>query len=214
MGRAPDTQSTGASTRQDSPGAGAPEGKASQPSELSRQAVSRKVELKKALALSMRNEAYTQQEQRRGREAVLLYRESLIYWPDDGLETYVRALEARSGFATPGKVRYSQGTPTAAGRDHTTLATFRNRSAVDVTVRAGANQGGLGQTVLAGDIMTLSVPVTQGQVPFSVLMNGKVIASAVWYEEPSFAGGVPCLLFDTALSERLVIMTGLRKEGS
>jgi hypothetical protein len=162
----------------------------------------------------MRNEAYTLQEQRRAREAVFLYRESLIYWPDEGLETYVRALEARSGLITPGKGQPSLGSFTATGRERAVLATFRNRSTVDVTVRAGANKDGTVQSVLAGDIMILSVPVTQGQVPFSVLVNGKVIASAVWYEEPGFAGGVPCLLFDTALSERVVIMTGLRKEGT
>jgi hypothetical protein len=189
-------------------------GAITQPSELSRQTVSRKVELKKALAESMRNDAYALQGQRRFKEAVLLYRESLSYWPDDGLETYIRSLEARSGFTTPGRAYRAQGNLAGAGRERTLLATFRNRSSVDVTVRTADNKESAGLLVLAGDITTISVPVSQGQVPVSVLQNGKVIASTVWYEDPGFAGGVPCLLFDTALSERLVTMTGLRKEGT
>lgn len=213
MGKTPETQDSRAPARQDAPGGSPSDKKPSKPSELSRQAVSRKTELKKAIAQSMRNDAYALQEQRRFREAALLYRESLAYWPDVGLDTYVRSLEERSGLISPGKGTSPQGTASGAGRDRMVLATFRNRSTIDVTVRPDSNTEGTGYSVLAGDIVTLPARIVQGQGSFSVLVNGKIIASAVWYEDPGFAGGVPCLLFDTTLPGGLVVMTGLRKEG-
>jgi hypothetical protein len=180
------------------------------PSDLSRSAIARKVELKKSLAQAIRNDAYALQQQRRYREAVVFYRESLAYWPDPGLETYIRALEGRAGLATPGLP--STTYPANSGRTGSVVTTFRNRSPADVSVTTGASASTPETLVRAGDIVTFSVPLSQGQVPFSVLWNGKLIASATWYEDPR-APGVPCLLFDDTLPGRLVIMTGFRREG-
>ena len=182
------------------------------PSDLSRFAIARKVELKRSLAQAIRNDAYALQQQLRYPEAVYLYRESLVYWPDPGLETYIRALEGRTGLATPGLPYGSTTYPVNSGRTGSVVATFRNRSPADVSVTAGASASSPETLVRAGDIVTFSVPLSQGQVPFSVLWNGKLIASATWYEDPR-APGVPCLLFDDTLPVRLVIMTGFRREG-
>jgi hypothetical protein len=143
---------------------------------------------------------------------VALYRESLVYWPDPGLETYIRTLEGRAGLATPGLPYGSTAYPANSGRIGSVVATFRNRSPADVTVTARASASSPGTLVRAGDIVTLSVPLSQGQVPFLVHWNGKLIASGTWYEDPR-ASGVPCLLFDDTLPGRLVIMTGFRREG-
>ncbi len=182
MGQSPDTRDMGAP-----PGQGLPEYEgrdAPSSSDLSRFAIARKVELKKSLAQAIRNDAYALQQQRRYREAVALYRESLVYWPDPGLETYIRAFEGRAGLATPGLSYGSTAYPANSGRAGSVVATFRNRSPADVLVTAGASASSPGTLVRAGDIVTLSVPLSQGQVPFLVHWNGKLIASGTWYEDP------------------------------
>jgi hypothetical protein len=210
MGQSSGPRDTGAP-----PGQGLPEyegGDAPSQSDLSRTAIARKVELKKSLAQAIRNDAYISQQRAQYREAVALYRESLVYWPDPGLETYVRTIETRAGIPTPGRPYAATGNPSAAGRTGTLLATFRNRSSGDITVRAGTDPANPGLLIRAGDIVIHSVPLVQGQVLFSVLGDGKLIASGTWYEDPG-APGVPCLLFDDTLPGRLVIMTGFRREG-
>lgn len=114
MGQSPDTRDKGAP-----PGQGLPEYEgrdAPSSSDLSRFAIARKVELKKSLAQAIRNDAYISQQRAQYREAVALYRESLVYWPDPGLETYIRALEGRAGLATPGLPYGSAAYPANTGR--------------------------------------------------------------------------------------------------
>jgi hypothetical protein len=176
-----------------------------------------RTELKKALAKSMRDDAYAFQQRGQYREAVDLYRQSLAHWPDQALDAYARALEKRVGpdAAATRAVPLPQIAPAEpagqAGNTGTVLATIRNRSLGDVNIFVAGETSGAANLVMSGDIITRAVAAQSGSpVIFYAERNGKVIASKTWYINPNVPGSVPGVLFDDNLPEKLSVMTAVR----
>ncbi|HEX7539409.1 MAG TPA: hypothetical protein VF358_03815, partial [Syntrophales bacterium] len=67
-------------------------------SAIGRETEMQKIVLRRSVATSLRGEAYALQQKGQLREAVIRYRQSLVWWPDVGLESYVVPLESKAGF--------------------------------------------------------------------------------------------------------------------
>jgi hypothetical protein len=181
-------------------------------------AVAVKTDLKKALAKSVRDEAYVLQQRGQYREAIDRYRQSFAYWPDPALDAYIQTLEkrVRPNAATtqaPPKAQIGAAEPAGqVGNNRAVLATIRNRSPEDVNIFVAGETSGPTNLVRSGDIITRAVPAQPGSpVIFYAERNGKVIATKTWYINPNVPGsGVPSVLFDDGLSEKLSVMTAVR----
>jgi len=172
-----------------------------------------KLALRRAVATGMRNEAYALQQKEQIRDAVIRYRQSLVYWPDTGLESYIAPLEQRAGFQVS---QYGPEARQAAAGGATTgparvYATVRNRSARDITLAVRGEDPAAATTVRAGEIRILPVSLgAGGEATFEVSRDGQVLETRTWKGNPGSTSVVPALLYDDALQGRLFVMTGLR----
>ncbi|HET6489013.1 MAG TPA: DUF6438 domain-containing protein [Syntrophales bacterium] len=178
----------------------------------------KKISLHRAVASSLRDEAYTFQLRGQLRDAVIRYRQSLVWWPDAGLESYVEPLEKKAGFDA---IQYRpEGPPVAAAQAGSTAsvnkpgrvsATIRNRSTQDVTISVRGESDRAGTLVRAGDILIRPVQLSpNGEVTFMAMRNGQTLATRSWRGNPSSASVVPSVLYDDNLQDELVVMTGLK----
>jgi hypothetical protein len=184
---------------------GTPPKEGSSQGSLAGAAKERKLELLRAVAKSLRDEAYSIQQQGRLSDAVVKYRESLVYFPDEGLNDYISALEKRTGKASP-----SAG-PENPHLQSSISVNVRNRSRQSVHVLPEDATANASNFFAPGDIKSISVSSgPQGLITFVAVRDGKVIASSVWHGYPGDASKVPVLLFDDADSPpRLTVMTGI-----
>lgn len=172
-----------------------------------------KLALRRAVAESIRDEAYALQKKGQLRDAVIRYRQSLAYWPDTGLEAYIIPLEQRAGFqvrqySPDARQAAAVGSPTRPARVY---ATVRNRSARDITVTVRGEAPEEATTVRAGEIRVRPVSLGPGaEVTFEVSRDGQVLETRTWKGVAGSTSAVPVLLFDDALQGRLSVMTGLR----
>jgi hypothetical protein len=178
----------------------------------------KKIDLRRAVASSLRNEAYACQQQGQLRDALIRYRQSLVWWPDTGLETYIVALERKAGFDA---IRYrpelqqaaavQAGSAASVSKPGMVFATIRNRSTQDVIILTRNESPDAGTLVRAGEILIRPVQLTSnGEVTFLAVRNGQTLATRSWYGNPSSASVVPAVLYDDNLQDRLFVMTGLK----
>ena len=177
----------------------------------------RKIALRRAVASSLRDEAYVFQQKGQLRDAVIRYRQSLVWWPDPGLETYVVALEKTAGFdAKQYRPELQQaavpaGTAASVGKPATVFATIRNRSTQGVTISVGGESRDAGTLVGAGEIVIIPVQfAANGDITFRAVRNGQTLATRSWSGNPTSVSVVPSVLYDDNLQGRLVVMTGLK----
>jgi hypothetical protein len=178
----------------------------------------KKINLRRSVALSLRDEGYALQQKGQVRDAVIRYRQSLVWWPDAGLEAYVEPLERKAGFAAsqyrpePEPVSAGQAVPgKAASKPGRVLATIRNRSTQDVIILTRGETPDAGTLVRAGEILVRPVQLApNGEIAFLAVRNGQTLATRSWYGNPSSTSVVPALLYDDNLQSKLVVMTGLR----
>jgi hypothetical protein len=177
----------------------------------------KKIALRRAVASGLRDEAYAFQQNGQLRDAVIRYRQSLVWWPDPGLESYVVPLERKAGFdAKQYSPEFPQaavqtGTAASAGKPPTVFATIRNRSTQDVTISVSGENRDAGTQVRAGEILVIPVRLSlNGEIAFLASRNGQTLATRRWFGNPSSAGVVPSVLYDDNLQDRLVVMTGLK----
>jgi hypothetical protein len=173
---------------------------------LARSASERKLELRRAIAGSLRDEAYAIQQQGRSQDAIIKYRESLVYFPDAGLNDYISMLEKKTGKASPA-IEPENPPPQSP-----IPATVRNRSRQSVHILLEGETANDSNFFTPGDIRSTSISsYPQGRVTFHALRDGKVIASSVWQRDPGNASKVPAVLFDDADGPpKLTVMTGIR----
>jgi len=166
--------------------------------------------LRRDVAAAMRKEAYALQQKGQIRDAVIRYRQSLVYWPDAGLEAYIIPLEQKAGFPVlqyrPEAIKAAA--PNGTARVH---ATVRNRSARDITLAVRGEAPEKATTVRAGEIRIRPVALGPGaEVTFEVSRDGQVLETRSWKGVAGSSSIVPVMLFDDALQGRLSVMTGLR----
>lgn len=180
---------------------------------IAEQTERQKLALRRAVAESIRDEAYALQKKGQLRDAVIRYRRSLAYWPDTGLESYLAPLEQRAGFQVlhfrPEAPQDAAGGATAGPA--LVYATVRNRSARDITLAVRGEAPDRATTVRAGEIRIRPVsPGAGGEVTFEVSRDGQLLETRGWKGNPNSSSVVPVLLYDDALKGRLFVMTGLR----
>lgn len=177
-----------------------------------------KIALRRAIASSLRDEAYALQQNGQLRDAVIRYRQSLVYWPDTGLESYIAPLEKRMGFTvsqyrpqSAQTAEIKQGAGHAASKRGVVHATIRNRSAQDIHIQTRGEPSEAATLVRAGEVLIRPVQLAaNGEVTFVASRNGQAIASRIWYGNPDSTSIVPAALYDDNLSDKLLVMTGLR----
>jgi hypothetical protein len=178
----------------------------------------KKITLRRAVASGLRDEAYACQQQGQLRDAVIRYRQSLVWWPDAGLEAYVAPLERKAGFdAIQYRPEMQQaaavpaGAATSVSKPGIVFATIRNRSTQDVIILTRNESPDAGTLVRAGEILIRPVQLTSnGEVTFLAVRNGQTLATRSWYGNPTSASVVPAVLYDDNIQDRLVVMTGLK----
>jgi hypothetical protein len=177
----------------------------------------KKIALRRAVASSLGDEAYAFQQKGQLRDAVIRYRQSLVWWPDPGLDSYVVPLERKAGFDAkqyrPELLQAAAQTITAASvsKPPTVFATIRNRSTQDVIISVGGENRDADTLVRAGEILVIPVQLAaNGEITFRAARNGQTLATRSWFGNPSSAGVVPSVLHDDNLQNRLVVMTGLK----
>lgn len=178
-----------------------------------------KIAIRRSVATSLRDEAYALQQKGQLREAAIRYRQSLVYWPDSGLESFIVPLEKKAGFTAAqyrpqdtlqDTLQATASTPPAA-KPGIVFATVRNRSNLDIAIRTRGETPESATVVRAGEILIRPVqPAANGEVMFYAERNGQAIVSRSWYGDPRSTGLVPAVLYDDGHPERLVVMTGLR----
>jgi hypothetical protein len=176
-----------------------------------------KISLRRAVASSLRDEAYAFQQKSQLRDAVIRYRQSLVWWPDPSLETYVVTLERIAGFdAKQYKPDLRQAavptaTDSSVSKPARVFATIRNRSTQDITISVSGENRDAGTPVRAGEILIIPVQlVSNGEITFLAARNGQTLATGRWFGNSSTASVVPSVLYDDNLPDRLVVMTGLK----
>ena len=187
-------------------------------SAIGRETEMQKIVLRRSVATSLRGEAYALQQKGQLRDAVIRYRQSLVWWPDVGLESYVVPLERKAEFTSSqyrpetGQAAAVQAAPgNAVKKSGRVVATIRNRSTLDVTILTRGESADAGTLVRAGEILIRPVQLgPNGEVTFLALRNGQTLASRSWYGNTASESVVPALLYDDNLQDRLVVMTVLR----
>jgi hypothetical protein len=187
-------------------------------SAIGRETEMQKIVLRRSVATGLRDEAYALQQEGQLRDAVIRYRQSLVWWPDAGLESYVVPLERRAGFsASRYRPETGQASPAQAASGKAVkkagmvIATIRNRSMLDVTILTRGESADAGTLVRAGEILIRPVQIGQnGEVTFIAVRNGQTLASRSWYGNASSESVVPSVLYDDNLQDRLFVMTGLK----
>jgi hypothetical protein len=187
-------------------------------SAIGRETEMQKILLRRSVAASLRGEAYALQQKGQLRDAVIRYRQSLVWWPDVGLESYLVPLESKAGF-TANQYRPETGqtaavqpaTDKAVKKAGRVFATIRNRSTLDVTILTRGESADAGTLVRAGEILIRPVQLgPTGEVTFLAVRNGQTLASRSWYGKVASESVVPAVLYYDNLQDRLVVMTGLR----
>ena len=137
---------------------------------------------------------------------MLKYRESLVYFPDAGLNDYIVALEKRAGKPSP------TITPQNTQARPFLSASIRNRSRQSIHMLTEGATADASTLFAVDEIRSLSVSWdTQGRIFFRAVRDGKVIASSVWQRDPGDARKVPVVLFDDKDGPaRLTVMTGIK----
>jgi len=187
-------------------------------SAIGRETEMQKIVLRRSVATSLRGEAYALQQKGQLRNAVIRYRQSLVWWPDVGLESYVVPLERKAEFTSSqyrpetGQAAAVQAAPgNAVKKSGRVVATIRNRSTLDVTILTRGESADAGTLVRAGEILIRPVQLgPKGEVTFLAVRDSQTLASKSWYGNVDAESVVPALLYDDNLPERLVVMTGLR----
>jgi hypothetical protein len=206
------------------PGLSAAEGKAAadsavvSDSNIGLETERRKIAIRRAVATSLRDEGYALQQKGQLRDAVIRYRQSLVWWPDVGLESYVVPLESKAGFtASQYRPETEQGATVQAGSANAVkkagmvMATIRNRSTLDVTILTRGESADAGTLVRAGEILLRPVQLEpNGEVTFLAVRNSQTLVSRTWYGNAASENVVPTLLYDDNLQDRLFVMTGLK----
>lgn len=203
---APQTPGVGA----EAPGLSDPSGPPASLSAVGAETERKKLALRRAVATGLRDEAYALQRKGQLRDAVIRYRQSLVYWPDTGLESYIAPLEQKAGFAAS-QYKREAGQGAAGPAETRVYATVRNRSARDITLAVSGEAPEAATTVRAGEIRIRPVrPGPGGEVTFEVSQDGRVLETRGWRGIPNSSAVVPALLYDDTLKGRLFVMTGLR----
>jgi hypothetical protein len=187
-------------------------------SAIGRETEMQKIVLRRSVATSLRGEAYALQQKGQLREAVIRYRQSLVWWPDVGLESYVVPLESKAGFTasqyrpeTEQGATVQAGSPKAVKKTGMVMATIRNRSTLDVTILTRGESADAGTLVRAGEILLRPVQLEpNGEVTFLAVRNSQTLVSKTWYGDAASENVVPTLLYDDNLQDRLFVMTGLK----
>jgi hypothetical protein len=187
-------------------------------SAIGRETEIQKIVLRRSVATSLRDEAYALQQKGQLRDAVIRYRQSLVWWPDAGLESHVVTLERKAGFsASQYRPETGQAAPAQAASGKAVkkagiiIATIRNRSTLDVTILTRGESADAGTLVKAGEILIRPVQIgPNGEVTFMAVRNGHTLASRSWYGNASSESVVPTVLYDDNLQDRLFVMTGLK----
>jgi hypothetical protein len=178
----------------------------------------RKIVIRRAVATSLRDEGYALQQKGQLRDAVIRYRQSLVWWPDVGLESYVVPLESKAGFTasqyrpeTEQAATFQAGSAKAVKKAGMVMATIRNRSTLDVMILTRGESADAGTLVRAGEILLRPVQLEpNGEVTFLVVRNSQTLVSKTWYGNAASENVVPTLLYDDNLQDRLFVMTGLK----
>lgn len=178
----------------------------------------RKIVIRRAVATSLRDEGYALQQKGQLRDAVIRYRQSLVWWPDVGLESYVVPLESKAGFTasqyrpeTEQAATFQAGSAKAVKKAGIVMATIRNRSTLDVTILARGESADAGTLVRAGEILLRPVQLEpNGEVTFLAVRNSQTLVSKTWQGNSASENVVPTLLYDDNLQDRLFVMTGLK----
>ncbi len=177
----------------------------------------KKIALHRAVASGLRDGAYAFQQKGQLRDAVIRYRQSLVWWPDPGLETYVVTLERKAGFdAKEYKPELQQavvqaGTAESVSNPARVFATIRNRSTQDVIISVIGENRDAGTPIRAGEILVIPVQLaSNGEITFLVVRNGQTLATRSWHGNPSSTSVVPSVLYDDNLQDKLIVMTGLK----
>lgn len=181
------------------------------PGDFGRATIERQSEVRKATAKGLRDEAYALQQRGLVREAIAKYRESLVYWPDPGLDAYIGTIE--STMRVPSTQRVRQWTPQGgpAGQPYTMIATIRNRSNSEVSMRLSEGGGTQDVPFLPGEIRELALATSAaGEITVYVLQAGRIIAGKKWYWDPGDPSAVPAIIYDDKEPEKLMIMTGIK----
>jgi hypothetical protein len=187
-------------------------------SAIGRETEMQKILLRRSVATSLRGEAYALQQKGQLRDAVIRYRQSLSWWPDVGLESYLVPLESKAGFnanqyrpETEHAAALQAGSGKAVKKAGRVFATIRNRSTLDVTILTRGESADAATLVRAGEILIRPVQLgTNGEVTFLAVRNGQTLATRTWHGNAASESVVPAVLYDDNLQDRLVVMTGLR----
>lgn len=181
------------------------------PGDFGRATIERQMEIRKATAQGLRLEAYGLQQKKLFREAVSKYRESLAYWPDPSLEAYIGTIENTMKLPSSQIFRPSTGQGMIMGQPYTMMATFRNRSNSEVSLRLSEGRGTPDVTFLPGEILELALTTNPGgEITVSVLQAGRLVAMKRWIRLPGDPSAVPAIIYDDKEPERLLIMTAIK----
>jgi hypothetical protein len=167
----------------------------------------RKLELLRAIAGSLRDEAYAIQREGRLQEAAIRYRESLVYFPDAGLNDYIIALEKRFGRTSP---TITSGSPQSSSF---VSVSVRNRSRQSIHILPEAATADASTFFAPNEVRSISASQdSQGRIAFRAVRDGKVLASSAWQRDPGDERKVPVALFDDLDGPpKLTVMTGIRQ---
>jgi hypothetical protein len=178
-------------------------------SQLSQAAENRKVEILKAIAQGLRDEAYNIQMKDNYQEAVIKYRKSLAYLPDPELDKYIRQVEIKAGSALTG--RHTGEIQTQSSIVNVVMATIRNRSKRSVNIFPQGTPFSPDNLFKPGEIRFVSVPIQpDGKILFYAGWDGTVVDSEIWTGDRRNPGKIPSVWFDDQSAGKLVVMTGLR----
>ncbi|OPY61537.1 MAG: hypothetical protein A4E57_04177 [Syntrophorhabdaceae bacterium PtaU1.Bin034] len=179
-------------------------------SDLRRATIEKQTEMRKSVAKGIRDEAYGLQQRGLIREAVAKYRESLFYWPDFALDSYVVKLENTVKAPLPGASGQTQA-PGAQTGPREMIAAVRNRSTGEVSMRL--SEGGESREVLfqPGEIRELAIRTSpSGEITAYVLQGGRTVAGRKWLWNSGDPSLVPAILYDDKEPESLILMKAMR----
>ena len=180
------------------------------PGDFTRATVGKQLETRRAAANGIREEAYALQRRGLVREAIMKYRQSLVTWPDPGLEAYIGTIEQTMKMPSSQRSRPWIGQAIPVGQPSTMIATIRNRSNSDISLRLSEGGGSSEVTFLAGEILELALTTSPtNEITVSVQQAGRVTAIKKWIWIPGEPSAVPVILYDDKEPEKLIIMTGI-----
>jgi len=179
--------------------------------EYSRPVIDQRALFRQNMGKDLREAAYNFQRQNLYREAVIKYRESLVWWPDPSLDGYIETLEKASGLPLSGKRRKWIEAPRPPDKKGEIIATIRNKSSHEVYIHIVGGGESPETLFLPGEIREMAVmPNTYGEVVFSASQRGPLLATVKWIGDPANPQAVPVVLFDDNDSQKIIVMTGFR----